>query len=828
MPLEAIPTTGWMNRLTKLYHFDGAEAIPDQARECMRIVAETAAEAKDWPTWVETCTGMATVPRMDSIGAALLRLVFEIVGWPNIWTPKSMDFQKYSVLMEMAFLEIGAFGKKLRAARAAKATGPLELQYTFTDPQQSALQKLLDGFNVAEERIKNFMPWADRPQNTEQWRVLDEQLAGMALVLAGSAGVGKSLTTFGMVLRLMEANPSITAVLLTAYTHVAAHVVYHYFNQQFQWMQDNGRLQVLRVDPGPGQKRSEGLWEFEVAGIRRQVSFPTTVMSGFKFINGLGDSDEDDDDGKSPFKRADRESVPWSLAVIDEASMVPIRQARTLLSNVPFPLLLVGDPGQLPPVEELQGQRDYFTRLVQAGFEERTAGFGNLMGAPNMRTDHESRGILELAYRIRSHVELPPSYHPEEPLGVQDTVRHSLQYLRESVGTPGVGTLREEGAIVEFVKAYTDPQRGSRHGAIITGTHRRREAMNKGVRNRLGYPEWGTLVPGERIVAECALTFFDSSGASASNNEILFVEEVSPSSRIPLSYTEPPVRNPDTGDESDVGASGLDPGEVVEFPDSLYEVASATLRAVDDTPILAKVSADALKQSPKNREWRRYTDALRDYKSRVYKKAGQIKHSKVHALIAMWSGVPYLDVPFPASRSSGLTSKDKLHYTLGSFGSFIPRYILRNQRMLALGSGGDPLEWEAAEVDAVREMVAVRQSKILLAHYGYSITGHASQGSQFPVVYLSADPPQMFGLREGDNAKGREAAQGVLKWLYVAATRAKSEIRVINPLPLATMLKSAGKKSPSPSSGPYIPPPPSAVPQDSPDDLLSQGLDGLV
>jgi len=826
-----LPKTGWNSpENPEFYDFGSDTPIPAESCEELARVVEVAAETETWRRWRNACREMP---------AAFLRMVYAVLGWPRYWVPKSLHLKGYGPVLEKAHAVVrtAASLDKLTPAerevvveavadsRVKKAQvvlfekpEPLELMYELTPVQQEAVDVLVASYSEAQRHVGMVIPPEKKPQNRSQWEAYDRELWRSAMVMAGSAGVGKSLVTFGAVLRLMEANPGLQNVLLTAYTHVAAKVVRHYFEEQLEWLDE--QLPVVK-EPFEGR----GAWTFELHGVRRWISVPTTVMSGFSFVRGLVEVE-----GSDSRKGGGGKALPWNLAVIDEASMVPSPQMRALLLNLKFPLLLVGDPGQLPPIEDLKGERDYFTRMVDGGFKAQVAGFGNLMAAPNMRTDEGSRGILDLAYRLRNHVELPPEYTPPEPLSVPETLNRTVGYLSEAAGTPGVTSIAESAAVREFADGYRDPAQGPGTAAIIVGTHKRRAAFNRQVRGLLGFGAWGTLRAGETVVMEGAVTF-TGEHTRISNNELLEVVEAGAEPvPVQVTYTESidwtRSQNQREEDGDDTGISGLPVGSGVSFETTL-PCLPAVVRTVSGDEESVMVPVATLETSAKQRSWRTYHEARIAYGKAVDKARFGVKHSKVHALLALWLGVPFEDNLFLRPRTFGFTVEDKVHYMLGNFGSFVPEYVLKQARMAAQGRKHEP-EFSAEEVDAVREMMAFLQSNILLAHYGYAITGHASQGSQFGTVYLNADPPQMYeAFREGDTQDGKQAAQGVLKWAYVASTRAKRRLQIIDPPDLSRLLVQKQRRKRKGASKKEWTPVPVEVPKGSASELLSKGLAGL-
>lgn len=91
------------------------------------------------------------------------------------------------------------------------------------------------------------------------------------------------------------------------------------------------------------------------------------------------------------------------------------------------------------------------------------------------------------------------------------------------------------------------------------------------------------------------------------------------------------------------------------------------------------------------------------------------------------------------------------------------------------------------------EINAMAKTPLLLSHFAYCITGHASQGSQFDNVYVESTPHNLFKLCKKleskypeDKADAHQALQELLRWMYVVVTRAGKQLGILTELECKT------------------------------------------
>jgi len=822
--MTAIPKTGW-SRDGNSVAFVGEEAIPPDVQTRMQAIVRGLEEQRHPYAAMLAARSTQAIQQgqlTDEL-LAFLRLAYAATGSPakvrsvpgglQFTMPDGSTFVPTLLLRgpvrAWANSVYDEFGPQERDE-------PIPFEFEFTPLQQGAIDAIEQAFPSA--RVATGITYRDRPQKDEEWSRLYPNLFRRQMVIAGSAGVGKSFTLGGLLIRLMEKHPTVRNVALTAYTHVAAKVMYWYFRRLLLFLAKERGLPVRSESIIlKGQKRAKPAWGFDINGIPRIFTFPTTVMATWGSTITVESPEDEDEELEEAMEGGlpTSEDTSIDLGVIDEASMVPRTQMHDLMWGAGHPILLVGDPGQLPPVEEREiGVNDIFTEIVGAGFKEQIPGFGNLMAAQNLRTDSESASILDLAYDYRQHIKLPPG----------DNALDSIRLAKERVSRPGGGSIEvgiaerllyyaakraeagrgvtltdELSAIREYAEYF---QRNPEIASVITGKHSSRETLNAKIRVALGYqksissrtaPLDGTLHEGEQLVMESTRSFvpdpYTDPGKRITNNEILIVQEVSNGTvDIPVVYTEPepPRRKGET--PSDVGPTGLPPNTEIDYGYSIpcFQATVETRGKDNAETFFVNIPKEMLFHSPRNSKLRSYRKGIERLASQL--KGRGVKYAWPTALITRWTGETVTPNRQPDGTfrrripEKSMTPRDKMHYVLATFATFIPTGSFSSRFQPRQDWMKDKVAWEQR---AVREMLAYEQLSLLMAHYGYCITGHASQGSQFGVVYMLADPPQNHIIVENKvDPKFEQAVQETLRWMYVVVTRAKNELQLIQPTPM--------------------------------------------
>lgn len=694
--------------------------------------------------------------------------------------------------------------------------GPLRL----TAHQEAAVRPVLESWKRVRSAASRTVTLPRIPTYDRRWREIEQrELWSRCMVMAGAAGVGKSYSLVYLILRLMLEDPDLHHVCLTAYTHGAAQVLDGYFQSLLigtlapklpAWAIQES---TIEIDGSGG--RPWPAWSFTIAGQRRHITRPKTLMSAY---GALAQMD-------TATGRADRRPVsPWHLGVTDESSMNPRETTRALLANVTHPILFAGDPGQLPPVEDSNpsGEPDGFSLMCADGFEDRLV-FANLMEAPNLRTDASQGGILALAHNFRKHVDLPPKFEAKEALGVDEQPLSYLQKMMVRAAADGGGVARASSneALNKYVSTYwnedhTGPRRS---GLIVCGTHHTRSKMNDRVRQRLGFR--GKLIaPGETMIVESSKRTIVGDDVAFANNEFFTIYDVLDENV--------PVEVQSAGAKTSFGAiPARDLGVVMcvrvvaetargEYAEIL--IPHATLRV---SPRVQKTwsrgykkALDQLKAAARKEllsRWGTQERAAsyavcslfhpqevlsipvlgeapevvtsREAPMRGTAMAGRVPHSAMNAAAEPRDTTPdgYVEKTW---RSAGvpkgfkLTPEAALHYFHSQFNAFIPPVTTQ-------GLSDKKSYYKKREAEAVLCMNAWKDLPVVFAHYGYCITGHASQGTQFENVYAFVEPPGLYHYQEADEKSAHRRLQEILRWFYVVTTRAQRRLYLIDALSIA-------------------------------------------
>lgn len=203
--------------------------------------------------------------------------------------------------------------------------------------------------------------------------------------------------------------------------------------------------------------------KLEAAGVRARA---TTIHKGiYKAPIDLGHDDDLSEDERISLKLAGRANLHFELSketevrkakliVCDEASMVSTREADNM-KELGVPIFVVGDPGQLPPVEG------------KAGFD---------MGMPSFFLQEIHRQALDSPI-IRLAHEVRQGKYPRR--GVYGDSEYGVRIV-----APGS---------VEI------PNEIDRMPTVITGTHKKRWHVTAAIRDALGFE--GVLPKrGERVI----------------------------------------------------------------------------------------------------------------------------------------------------------------------------------------------------------------------------------------------------------------------------------------------------------------------------------------
>ena len=439
-----------------------------------------------------------------------------------------------------------------------------------------------------------------------------------------------------------------------------------------------------------------------------------------------------------------------------------------LARNLPHPLVLVGDPGQLGPIASDDDERDdVFRELVRMGFAGKLGAFGNLMNAANLRTDPEYAGILDLAWRIRQFIQLPPTDVAAVPLDPDNGALRQITTAIEEVaaGGRGVRLVRQEEAIARYVRDY---RAGNVDGSsvIITGTHDMRNKLNREVRRQLGFVN-SPLVVGETLIIESQRPLrIGGTGSDVvlTNNEIVRVVKVHETN------AEVNFGHPILGMQKLVGVS------------------CDVSRDGDGTNATIFVPHATLDTSPKvNRHWRQgYASAYNQLKASARQIMKHGDRAATYAALSLFSGQRMLRLPKAdggwedhAWSKLGIPSTfqfdlpRQLHWFFGQFQPFLPHQVMRQNVDV-------PTRYTPNDRALASYMVALSEAHVAFAHYGYAITGHASQGTQFTTVYARIDPPALGRYREAPPAEAARKLQSMLRWIYVVATRAQRSLQIMD------------------------------------------------
>lgn len=155
---------------------------------------------------------------------------------------------------------------------------------------------------------------------------------------------------------------------------------------------------------------------------------------------------------KLSFSHAGVDLSSYRLVIVDEAPMVGEREAGDLLA-LGKPMMLLGDPGQLPPVKGRSGFEHVEPKRTLTEIKRQDAG----------------SSILEAAMHVRHGEALVPGEHDDE----------AFRMVRPR-------TLDDE--------AYC------RYEMLLCGTHKVRRGFNRRIRRLLGYEDDPLPKAGERLV----------------------------------------------------------------------------------------------------------------------------------------------------------------------------------------------------------------------------------------------------------------------------------------------------------------------------------------
>lgn len=195
--------------------------------------------------------------------------------------------------------------------------------------------------------------------------------------------------------------------------------------------------------------------------------------SNAKTIHSLLYHVDEDDDGEIQYIKRDRsEFSDVGLIVIDECSMVGDEMGNDLL-NLNIPILVLGDPAQLPPVN---GCGFFTNRSPDYTLDE-------------IHRQAAGNPIIELATKIRTGtIDLSPV----------------------SSGALTIGTTRD-----------IDKRQIIEASILITGRNDTRMRMNRWVRRDYGYSDFAPPNPGEPVIC-----LKNDKKLRISNGEIFTIEEI--------------------------------------------------------------------------------------------------------------------------------------------------------------------------------------------------------------------------------------------------------------------------------------------------------------
>jgi len=699
------------------------------------------------------------------------------------------------------------------------AIGSLQL----TAEQATACAEVLRKFRRMVNRCQapeDDLPWDSKKLSDPEWARIDRQRVWpRCMVVAGAAGVGKSFTMLYLVLRLMQQDPSVVNVALTAYTHNAAKVLETYFDVLLERLNEevpdlHVQTQIVQVEMAFVRKVFRA-WRVTINGIPRYITRPRTLLSTYTTFGFQNEADF--------LHNLGRESG-FDFGINDEASMVPRETLRALVANAGHPVLMVGDPAQLPPVGELQATDapDMFNQLVAEGFAGRLGAFGNLMEATNLRTHGGRGGILKASHAIREHIKLPPDFKAKQPLRARDQALTKLEeFLMEAARDDeytGITRSNERAAIHEYAGTYWDPEvegRPARTSLIVSGTHQTRSRVNNEVRRLLGF-EGTRLMAGETLIVESAQRVATGGDVSLANNEFVWVTEViSPIEKRPV-FLHDGTDNPGNSRKEDERLlhlmNGEDDAEArpkkgeirFDVPIDHIDCAHCVVCTATGAEAEVHIPHSTLLASPKIRK--RWQDKYMTVYGKLKRNAEKIMRQVwgkpwrpgTFAAIALWSRDRTLQIPDARGgkrivrpfREMGIPDSFRFnadlraHYVFGQHRPFIPDDVLKSMNS----------KFEDRERRIVMEMLGFQRSSLLFAHAGYCITGHASQGSQFDTVYVTLEPPSIYRYRSESDKVAERSLQECLRWLYVAMTRAENNLVIIGSQLASFDRKPGGRK----------------------------------